>query len=192
MLLQNWKMIGMKKINCWRWGLLTVLEQPLGVLWSPTGWAGMFWGAPGWWSLFPRHCCSHDSAACLEVPPHSPLSLWRNNDCSLWQARMWPQGTGQGPVCHHLGSSKPSHPLTSWFNSPDSFFFSLSVSSGEKKIKLNNLLAPSSSSHPTSPGAITDWIEDKMLQKVIFHFDWSIFSPLLLKGLFICLGWACK
>lgn len=143
MLLQNWKMLGMKK-NLIAGGdaSSTVLKHPLDPIWSPAGQAGMLWGGAGWWSLIPKR----PPAAAMTQLPASRHPATTGSSVPTKEQWLFPL-TGQDvtPRCDpctttlaaanplRLPQRAPSHPLTHWCKSPDSFFPPLCLPRERKK-----------------------------------------------------------
>lgn len=123
-------------------------------------------GAPGWWSLLPKHPLA---AAMTQLPAsmcpatmHPPVPRKEQRLLPLTGQDVTPRCRAGTPVPPPWQQQTPwGFPLTLPFPlglRTLTAFSPSSVSWGKKKKKRiwSNLLAPGSSSHPASPGAITE------------------------------------
>lgn len=153
-----------EKLNCWRWCLLHCALTPAGSHLKPHRAGRDVLGGTRGMVPAPQAspCCSHDSAACLEASCHHACLCPCEGRVTVSSDRpgcdpipvppSWQQQTPWGfpkalpPTLLHVGLRA----LTAFFPP------SLSPQGKKKPWIWNNLLAPSSSSHPTSPEAITE------------------------------------
>lgn len=134
-----------EKLNCWRCCLLHCAPTPAESHLKPCRAGRDVLGGTGVMVPAPQAspCCSHDSAACLEVSCHhgSLCSYEGTVIVSSDRPGCDPKVQGWDPCTTTLAAANPlrlpqrapSHPLTHWGKSPDSFFPPLCLPRERKK-----------------------------------------------------------